>query len=354
MATHDDFTASPQTPRAPGVPEDTLVYAVGDIHGRLDLLERLHGRIAADAAASPAARKTVVYLGDYVDRGADSRGVVDLLLAAPVPGLEAVHLMGNHEALLLGFLDDAGAAGLWFANGGDDTLLSYGVDPWQASGADGRPVRLQEAFRRTLPASHLVDTSASFRDRYLAVEGTVTHSHGPEGEHSHEGTAFTTWLDPQLAIAHAVAIANALSARWPEHEQDFRDGMSSVEADLQALHAALAAATARAGSRPIVASHPVYQYLAAGYDLNVRSVQWEPDELPSPSQWSDFQRLLREHPARLMLWESEPLAETSERLDSLGVTVVVFDQCGNVPAEGDFLSVMRRNVESLAAALVEE
>ncbi len=204
----------------------------------------------------------------------------------------------------------------------------------------------------TLPGSRLVDTSASFRDRYLAVEGTMTHSHGPEGEHSHEGTAFTTWLDPQLAIAHAVAIENALSARWPEHEQDFRDGMSSVEVDLQALHAALLAATARAGSRPIVASHPVYQYLAAAYDLNVRSVQWEPDELPSASQWSDFQRLLGEHPARLMLWESEPLPETSESLDSLGVTVVVFDPAANVPAEGDFLSVMRRNVESLAAALV--
>ncbi len=155
MATHDDFAASPRTPPAPGVPEDTLVYAVGDIHGRLDLLERLHDRIAADAAASPAARKTVVYLGDYVDRGADSRGVIDLLLAAPVPGLEAVHLMGNHEALLLGFLDDAGTAGLWFANGGDDTLLSYGVDPRQAPGADDPPVRLQEAFRRSLPASHL-------------------------------------------------------------------------------------------------------------------------------------------------------------------------------------------------------
>ncbi len=206
----------------------------------------------------------------------------------------------------------------------------------------------------TLPASRLVNTSASFRDRYLAVEETVTHSHGPEGEHSHEGTAFTAWLDPQLAIAHAEAIADALATRWPEHEGDFRDGMTSLEADLQALDSALVAATASAGSQPIVTSHPVYQYLAARYDLNLRSVQWEPDVAPSASRWNEFQRLLREHPATLMLWEGEPLTETSERLDSLGVTVVVFDPCPNVPAEGDFLSVMRRNVESLAAALVEE
>ena len=78
----------------------------------------------------------------------------------------------------------------------------------------------------TLPASRLVNTSAGFRDRYLAAEGTVTHSHGPEGDHSHEGTAFTTWVDPLLAIAHAQAIADALSARWPEYEGDFREGMS--------------------------------------------------------------------------------------------------------------------------------
>jgi len=206
----------------------------------------------------------------------------------------------------------------------------------------------------TLSASRLVDTSAPFRDRYLEVEGTVTHSHGPEGDHSHEGTAFTTWLDPHLAIAHAESIAQALSARWPEHEGDFRDGMTSLEADLLALDSALAAATASAGSRPIAASHPVYQYLAARYDLNLQSVQWEPDAPPTGSQWSDFQRLLSEHSATLMLWEAEPLTETSERLGSLGVTVVVFDQSGNVPAEGDYLSVMRRNVESLAAALAEE
>ena len=204
----------------------------------------------------------------------------------------------------------------------------------------------------TLSASRLIDTSALFRDGYLEVEGTVTHSHGPEGDHSHEGTAFTTWLDPQLAIAHAESITQALSARWPEHEGDFRNGMTSLEADLLALDSALLAATAAAGSRPIAASHPVYQYLAARYDLNLQSVRWEPDVPPTGSQWNDLQRLLSEHSATLMLWEAEPLTETSERLGSMGVTVVVFDQSGNVPAEGDYLSVMRRNVESLGAALL--
>ena len=157
-----------------------------------------------------------------------------------------------------------------------------------------------------------------------------------------------------MAIAHAQAIADALSARWPEYEGDFREGMTSLEANLQALDSALVAATAAAGSRPIAASHPVYQYLAARYGLNVQAVQWEPDVPPSAMQWNDFQRLLREHSATLMLWEGEPPTETSARLGSLGVTAVVFDQCANVPAEGDYLSVMRSNAESLAAALARE
>jgi zinc transport system substrate-binding protein len=203
----------------------------------------------------------------------------------------------------------------------------------------------------TLSASRMVNTSASFSDRYLAVAGTVTHSHGPEGEHSHEGTAFTTWLDPHLAMEHAAAIAEAFSTRWPEHEEDFGAGMAALTADLQSLDSALLAATAPAGSRPLAASHPVYQYLAARYDLNLRSVQWEPDAVPSAAMWRDFQRLLREHPATIMLWEAEPMAEAKERLGALGVTTVVFDQSANVPAEGDYLTVMRHNVQSLTAAL---
>lgn len=205
----------------------------------------------------------------------------------------------------------------------------------------------------TLSASRLVNTSASFRDRYLAVAGTVTHSHGPEGEHSHEGTAFTTWLDPHLAMEHAAAIAEAFSVRWPDHEGDFRSALAALTADLQSLDSALLAATALAGSRPLVASHPVYQYLATRYDLDLQSVQWEPDVAPSAAMWRDFQRLLREHPATIMLWEAEPIAETKDRLGTLGVKVVVFNQCANVPATGDYLSVMRRNVEALAAAFSE-
>jgi serine/threonine protein phosphatase 1 len=96
----------------------------------------------------------VVYVGDYVDRGDDSRGVIELLSAGPLPGFRSVHLMGNHEDIMLRFLEDASAAPLWIANGGDATLYSYGV-PWRPAASEGDYDYVQAEFRRALPESHL-------------------------------------------------------------------------------------------------------------------------------------------------------------------------------------------------------
>lgn len=118
--------------RAPGrLPPGWRLYAIGDVHGCVGRLAALHAAIAADAAARPAARATLVHLGDYVDRGPDSAGVLDLLLGPP-PLAEAVHLLGNHEAMLLDACDPAahpGAVPYWLANGGEATLASYGASP---------------------------------------------------------------------------------------------------------------------------------------------------------------------------------------------------------------------------------
>jgi zinc transport system substrate-binding protein len=202
--------------------------------------------------------------------------------------------------------------------------------------------------RFTLPESRLVNTSAGFEDSFIHMDEAVTHTHGPAGAHSHEGTAFTTWLDPELAGLHAAAIRDAFVAQWPEDEAAFDQGYQALRTDLEDLDGELSAAVGGRGGRPLLASHPVYQYLARRYSLNLESVQWEPEEVPSAAAWRGFRRLLGDHPARWMLWEGAPAEETIAELHQLGVEPVVFDQCGNAPDGGDYLSVMRENAENLA------
>src|SRR5471030_2362517 len=104
------------------------VYAVGDIHGRLDLLEDLLRRIKDDAGRHPRdAERTLIFLGDYIDRGPSSRAVVDRLLDGPLAEFTTVRLMGNHEEALLSFLDSISDGLDWLTFGGLETLLSYGV-----------------------------------------------------------------------------------------------------------------------------------------------------------------------------------------------------------------------------------
>lgn len=128
--------------RAPGwMPRGRRVYAVGDIHGCRDKLLALHELIAADYAARPGKAAVLVHLGDYIDQGPDSAGVVALLAAGPpVPGMPVVNLLGDHERMLLDALGgDRAAATDWLWAGGRQALASWGLGPdlpreeWEAS-----------------------------------------------------------------------------------------------------------------------------------------------------------------------------------------------------------------------------
>lgn len=205
----------------------------------------------------------------------------------------------------------------------------------------------------SLPASRLVNTSRSFADQYIETTSGVSHSHGPGGKHSHSGTAFTTWLDLDQAARQADAVARAIVRKRPDARSRVEQNLETLKGDLAALDARLTRASATASSRPLLGSHPVYQYLARRYGLNLHSVLWEPDEAPTPQQWAELERLLKDHPARWMLWEAEPAPETASRLRALGVESVVFDPCANRPASGDFLSVMGGNAKRLEATYRE-
>lgn len=200
----------------------------------------------------------------------------------------------------------------------------------------------------SLPRSKVVNTSRKFKDQYITIEGAVTHSHGSEGEHAHEGIAFTTWLDFEQAAEQVKATADAFSRKWPGLSETFEANYAALEKDLMVLDSEIKTIVSKDSSKPFVASHPVYDYLARGYGLNIKSVHWEPDEIPTDKQLLELRNILKDHPAKWMIWEGEPVKESVEKLKAMGVDSVVFDPCGNTPDQGDFMSVMRRNVEDLS------
>jgi serine/threonine protein phosphatase 1 len=133
-----------------------LVYAVGDVHGRLDVLGPLLHDIVRDAVETGGDEPALlVFLGDYVDRGPDSKGVVDLILEMQaVERFEVRALKGNHEEALLGFLDDPAFGAAWLEHGGGATLVSYGVQP-PAQRTDVEAwTRARDALRDLLPSDH--------------------------------------------------------------------------------------------------------------------------------------------------------------------------------------------------------
>jgi diadenosine tetraphosphatase ApaH/serine/threonine PP2A family protein phosphatase len=138
------------------VPPGVCVYAIGDIHGRADLLQVLHRQIQADAdQLTPGTEKLALYVGDYVDRGLESRQVLDLLLERPLPDFHPIYLLGNHDAWLLSFLIDAKIGSTWLRYGGDATLHSYGVAVRPAVDEPPYYEALQEELRARLPRRHV-------------------------------------------------------------------------------------------------------------------------------------------------------------------------------------------------------
>ncbi len=203
--------------------------------------------------------------------------------------------------------------------------------------------------RVSLRPSALIDTSSGFADRLIVVEDAAVHTHGPEGDHSHGTLAFTVWLDLELAARQAAAVRDALARLRPGNQDTFEQNYQELESDLHNLDRQLHDLVGES-DLPLLASHPVYQYLAARYGLNLESVHFEPDALPDAKAWRGLEEILAEHPARWMIWEREPLEETVAKLRELGVESVVFDPCGNTPDDGDFLSLMRDNLAAIGPA----
>lgn len=136
----------------PLVPDGVRVYAIGDVHGRADLLDRLLSRIDEDLEQRPIATPLHIFLGDYVDRGPASAGVLDRLISRGKTH-QTLCLKGNHELYLLEFLDNPAVLKVWGQYGGLTTLLSYGLRPTLNADLEEQS-ELAAALRQAMPKSH--------------------------------------------------------------------------------------------------------------------------------------------------------------------------------------------------------
>lgn len=144
-------------PSPTGGVEGELVYAIGDIHGRYDLLCDMLARIAADSAERARGRRPILILcGDYVDRGPDSAKVLSTIIWLERHGPFELHaLKGNHEAALLGFLDRPEGAGDWLEFGGDETLAAYGVPRLREPILPETLAAARDDLAERMPVAHL-------------------------------------------------------------------------------------------------------------------------------------------------------------------------------------------------------
>jgi serine/threonine protein phosphatase 1 len=169
---------------APGrMPDGRRAYVVGDVHGCLDRLVSLHWQIARDLAANPVRDSVLVHLGDYVDRGTDSAGVLWLLggaLAAPVT--RRVDLRGNHELLMLDALrGNDMAAGIWIDNGGEMTLRSYGVPDTLALRPDRWAAHVPEAHLKFIQGLDMMHREGNYLFVHAGIRpGVAIRAQKPE------------------------------------------------------------------------------------------------------------------------------------------------------------------------------
>src|SRR5436190_5158508 len=163
-----------QPTKSPSTPRGYRAYAVGDIHGRLDLLDRLLAAIEQDLERRPARKALLVFLGDLIDRGPDSRGVVERLRTYRHEGLRPYFLAGNHEEVLLRLLSgERGILDSWLKYGGAECLQSYGRDPATLAGQNERTAIAM--VKDAIPGDH-VRFIGSFADTLKLGDYLFVHA----------------------------------------------------------------------------------------------------------------------------------------------------------------------------------
>ena len=238
-----------------------------------------------------------------------------------------------------------------------------GVDPsfWRPSIADISVVQSADLIllngagfatcvdRVSLPRARVVNTSRAIEDQFIVTE-SITHSHGDGGEHSHEGLASYTWLDPMLAVAQAEAVASAVIARDLAPAEDVEARLADLRSELTALDATAQDALSNLRGVKMIATHPRYQYFARRYGLSVTSLEWDAGAIPTTDQLAELKRLSTELDASILIREAQPPRAATEATDALGLQSVVFEPGASQGTHDTFIEAYESAVSNLTEA----
>jgi serine/threonine protein phosphatase 1 len=205
----------------PSTPRGYRAYAVGDIHGRSDLLDQLLDTIERDAERSPARKTVLVFLGDLIDRGPDSRGVVERLRTYRHRKIRPYFLAGNHEEVLLRLLaGERGVLESWLKYGGAECLRSYGTDPAVLAGLKERDALA--VVRSAIPGEHS-QFIGSFADTLALGDYLFVHAGIRPGlELSRQSQVDLRWIrspfleheaDHGVVVVHGHTISDGIDER---------------------------------------------------------------------------------------------------------------------------------------------
>jgi len=213
--------------------------------------------------------------------------------------------------------------------------------------------------RVSLPRASRVDTSRSFKDRWLMSPTSTTHSHGLVGTHSHVDTNGHTWLDPVLAQAQARAVLGSLSRLMPHRGPQLEERFEALSNDLARLDQQFRALGAVEEGTTLLASHPCFDYLGDRYGWPIVNVHLDPTAPLDQIELRQVEDELERSVAHTVLWKSQPTASKVAQLrDRFGLTSIVVSTCEHSPAatdppSKDFIETMRGNIERLRVAFPE-
>ena len=207
----------------------------------------------------------------------------------------------------------------------------------------------------SLPESKVVNATAFLKGNEVILEDPVTHSHGTAGMHTHQGMDGHTWVDPQNAKREAQTICDALSEKRPAFANEFKTNLTALDGRFDELDRLMKETVAPAAKgQQLFASHPAYNYLARSYGLTIKSFHMDPNETPAPEEIAAIEKFIKEHPARVILWEDSPRAETEKLMrEKFALTSVVFSPCEGLSKEDGkagrgYFEVMKQNIASLS------